>query len=122
MSLNLNKGARPDEVFALTLNPTKMTAWGFDWMVRRVAWKTAAGSTYFTSWIVAWVIRWYHGSMKIDGSRTLRYWNGDLDDGRTPYQPVKDYYVTTTTPKERLSFRFSLSTPNRERWDNQGGI
>ncbi len=86
--------------------------------VYEVPGKTSMQKTYFVSWVVLWFFRWYHGSMKIDGTRTLMYWNHQLGES----YPDLNWYVVNTWAKELLSLRFRFTKPDNERWNNQGGI
>jgi hypothetical protein len=118
---NLSLNARPDERFHLQCGEPQPHGWGWDGVCRRVWWTQIytehAEDAQFVSWVVLWVFRWYHGTVKCDGTRTYAFWNwllgGPVDVNR---------FVMTTTPKELRSFRLSLKKPDRERWDNMGGI
>lgn len=115
--VDLTIGARPDERFHLDRFEPVMSTFGVDWLCRRVHWVHATGGWTFTSWIVLWVFRWYHGTGKVDGTRTYAYRAGQYG------QPVDVYaFVVTTTPKEMWSVRFSTHSPDRERVGNMGGI
>lgn len=105
-SLILHAGARPDEAFYLQAEQPTCTGWGWDWLFRKVTW-----DYQFSSYILFWYIRWYYGQEKCDGSRT-KQWNSWGYPG----------YVITTTPKEKFSFRLRGTKPDREVWDNAGGI
>ena len=108
--MNLYDGARLDERFHVESFQPYMTAFGWDWLYRRVHWVMEAG--YFNTYILLWFIRWYRGTAKCDGSRTFA-WRAD---GHTAD------YVITTTPKEMFSIRLRYSKPDREVWYNMGGI
>ena len=114
--MNLYDGARPDEQFHTQEYKPYCMAFGFDdWLYRRVEWYNLSlpdGSPgRFTSYILFWFFRWYRGTAKCDGSRTYGWWNAG------------NYgYVITTTPKEKFSVRLRYKRPDRERWDNMGGI
>jgi hypothetical protein len=102
----LYSGARADERFRVIVEePTFEKRGGNDFSYKHIYW-----STGFSSYIVLWFIRWYYGNYKCDGTRT-RVWN-------TRYPG----YVVTPTPKEKFSFRIGYKKPDRERWDNMGGI
>ena len=103
---------RPDEVFYKTNEEPYMSAWGYDWLYRRVEWRIAIWT--FRSYVLLWGIRWYHGDGKIDATQTYRLRNEE--------HAYRFGYVVTTTKKEQFSVRFSWKRPDRERWDNQGGI
>ena len=99
---------RPDEIFWKTKVPPDRHTIGSDWFIRRVKW--ILDDKTFSSYILFWVFRWYHGTGKIDASQTYRL------------RAVEPGFVVATTPKEMASFRLSISKPDRERWDNMGGI
>ena len=114
--MNLYAGARPDERFHTQKYKPFCMAFGFDdWLYRRVEWYNLSlpdGSPgRFSSYILLWFFRWYRGTAKADGSRTYA-WQVEHPNE----------YVITTTSKEMLSVRLSYKRPDRERWDNQGGI
>ena len=131
-TLNLHQGARHDERFHLQYGTPKPHGVGVDWLLRRVWWTGVylpdvapdgapllahQRSGRFASWVVLWVVRWYWGTVKCDGTRTRAYWGGQLGE------PVlAGAFVMTTTPKEMFSFRLRWRRPDRERWDNMGGI
>ena len=103
---------RADETFRQTNVTPKMSAWGVNLLYRRVSWATE--EYRFRSHVLFWVIRWYHGTGKVDASQTYRLRSEQVD--------YANGYVVATTPKEMASFRLSLKRPDRERWDNMGGI
>ena len=115
------EGRRPrlDERFHLQQPKGWCDGWGVDWLYRSVKWHNVyledGSPGWFNSYILLWVIRWYVGTVKHDGSRTFAYENGQLGD-------YEGGYVMTTTPKEMLSVRVRWKKPNREVWTNQGGI
>lgn len=115
----LHKDARPIDQFHLEYTPPVMTAWGSDYLFRRVHWTLERG--VFASYIVAWFIRWYWGTAKVDGTRTHAYRAGQLCPEREDLRRAVAY-VVTTTPSEMVSFRIRWRRPSRERWDNMGGI
>ena len=113
-SLDLTRGARPDERFHMQDGPPDIIS-GFDWgWLRRTVWQHAPGS--FTSWWLCRRLQWYHGTSKCDGTRTRMAWNGELGVRSAPSQ-----YVMTTTPSELLAFRWRANGPGDRVWDNQGG-
>lgn len=104
---------RPDEIFWKTTAMPSLTAWGWDWLFRRVRWKIGSQWTFQSS-VLLWVVRWYSGTGKIDPSQTYRL--------RSEQPAYALGYVVATTKKEQFSFRLSVKKPDRERWDNMGGI
>lgn len=106
----LHEGARPEERFHVQFTQPAPRAWGWDWACRRVDWDHLDRGK-FHSYIFLWFIRWYRGTVKCDGTRTYAW------QATHPGE-----YVMTTTPKEMASFRLSYKKPDRERWDNMGGI
>lgn len=119
--IDLMEDARPDERFHTQHTRPMCKGWGVDWLLRRVRWYglwlpgyTAAGQ--FSSYIFLWVFRWYCGTVKCDGTRTF-VWQGS---GGADSHPGE--YVMTTTPRELFSVRLSLKRPDRERWNNMGGL
>jgi len=114
MSLDISKGARPDERFHLQTGPPVVAShvdWGW---LRRTRWSCAPGS--FTSWWLFGHLQWYHGTAKCDGTRTRMGWNGELGDPTAP-----DQYVITTTPSEMHAFRWRSKGPGEPIWSNMGG-
>ena len=105
--------------FELRHDLDHMSAWGSDKLLRVVTWKDGDGDVWFRSGILFWYIRWYFGKFKLDGTRTKWYWQGWLSDGVIP---VAKEYVVNLNPAERWSLRFRSVKPDRERWDNVGGI
>jgi hypothetical protein len=104
---------RPDEVFWKTNQSPFMETWGWtNLLYRRVEWRV--WPWVFRSHVLLWFIRWYNGDGKIDPTQTYRL--------RAEQPPYREGYAVATTPKERFSFRLSWRTPDRERWDNMGGI
>ena len=118
--IDLYRNARPDELFHLQAEQPVCDAFGVDWLYRVVKWTNLTlpdgGNGAFYSCIVLWVIRWYKGTAKCDGSRTYQLWAGYLGT------PFPHEYVITTTPKELFSVRLRWRRPDRERFDNMGGI
>mgnify|MGYP001612450376 FL=1 len=119
--IDLHKNARPDEQFFLAQCVPTMTTWGRDWVYRSVKWTfgDCYCDSWFTTYILFWCIRWYVGSAKVDGGRTLMLRKGELG---APYSSYIHAYVITTTPKEMYSFRLRWRRPDRERPLNMGGI
>ena len=119
--LDLSLMARPDERFHLQLGQPICNGWGWDQLYRRVKWHTLTlpdgAEGRFTSYIVLWFVRWYRGSVKCDGTRTLMYQHGQLGE---PYD--NEHVVMTTTPKEMFSVRLRWRKPDREVYTNMGGI
>lgn len=110
--------ARPDEPFHVQhICPLSFATGRWDWLYRRIDWHNlilpdgSAGA--FTSWIVLWFFRWYIGTVKCNGTLTYAWWAA-----------TGDYtaYVMTTAPWEMLSVRLRWRKPDRERFDNMGGI
>jgi len=89
----------------------------FDWgWLRRTCW--VCGPNKFVSWWFFGHVQFYHG-IKIDGSRTFMGWNGQL--GTSGEKTNSDQYVMTTTPKEKLAFRWRTEKPGPPTWSDQGG-
>ena len=118
MSLDLTKGARPDERFHLQVGPPvphvvrllglRRTAWGHLFL------SDGTPATFISWWL--WKLQWYHGTAKCDGTRTRMAWAGQLGD------PVAlDQYVMTTTPSEMHAFRWRSKGPSEPTWDGMGG-
>lgn len=104
---------RPDEVFWKSNGILTIDTFGpWDWLFRKVTWRIEGW--VFSTFILLWFVRWYAGDGKIDAAQTYRLRGEDSD--------YTHGYVTTTTPKERFSFRLRWRKPDRERWSNQGGI
>ena len=117
--IDLTKGARPDEQFHLYCLEPIMHTRGWDWLYRSVTWTFPIGEERFTTYIFLWFFRWYYGTMKVDGGRTLMMWAGQLGEISTN---SLNCYVMTTTPKELFSVRIRWRRPDRERPLNMGGI
>ena len=114
--MDLYAGARPEERFHVKPTKPYCVAFGLDdWLYRRVEWFHLTlpdrSPAWFTSYILLWFFRWYRGTAKADGSRTFA-WQADGNQG----------YVITTTTKEMFSVRVRYKRPDRERFDNMGGI
>jgi len=124
--LNLHKDARPDERFHLQTGqpvPEIRRTWFFYKIVEwKNLWLPDGSPGWFCSWwLLGNAIHWYSGNVKCDGTRTLMYWAGQLDDGQDPrYVPDSNKYVMTTTKKEKSSVRFFVD-PGEPLWSNMGG-
>jgi hypothetical protein len=119
---NLYLTARPDERFHLQTAQPWCQAFGrWDWLYRGVRWydmtRPNGSRGRFDTYIFLWFFRWYKGTVKCDGTRTRMFRHGQLG---SPYDQV--HFVMTTTPKEMFSVRLRWRKPDRERWDNMGGI
>ena len=126
MSLDLTKGARPDERFHLQFGPPVPQVKNIFGLLKRVTWDNLrlpdGTAGFFTSWwIIGNAIHWYKGTAKVDATRTYMYWNGQLDNGVLPvYTPDPKKYVVCTTEKEKFSVRFFVD-PGTPEWSNMGG-
>lgn len=113
---------RPDERFHWQIVQPECESWGWDWLFRTVTWRFVSLPSgefgRFSSSIFLWVFRWYNGTSKCDGTRTFALRAGQLGGDSIE----RSGYVMTTTYKELASFRLSWSKPDRERYDNMGGI
>lgn len=123
--LNLQKDGKDFERFHLQTGVPVPKVTNL-WFMKRVTWGNLYlpdGTLGFFSswWLIGNAIHWYHGNVKLDGTRTRMYWAGQLDDGQTPaYVPDKNKFVMTTTLKEKFSVRFFVD-PGEPVWDNMGG-
>ncbi len=118
--LNLHKGARPDERFFLTPVCPVPKTWSFWKLIRRTSWDPIVMPDGTPGkWISWWFfnhLQWYHGTAKIDGTRTYMYRYGQLG---APFDPLS--VVMTTTPSELLAFRWRTEPPKAPKWDDMGG-
>lgn len=113
--IDLYLNTRPDELFHLSNGPPSVVS-HFDWgWLRRTRWDCNPGK--FISWWFFGHLQWYHGTAKIDGTRTYMAWNGQLGEPRAS----QDQYVLTTTPSELLAFRWRTDKPKPPFWNDQGG-
>ena len=116
--------ARPDERFHLQIGQPISVVW--EWgPFRRTTWTNIflpdGTPGAFVSWWF-WKLQIYHGTTKCDASRTIWYWNEQLDDGnQLPYAADPSRYVMTTTPKEMLAVRWRAGGRQPVEWNNMGG-
>lgn len=134
MDLNLNYQYDPaKDDFYLTTGEPKLHAFGWYKFIKVLFWTNMQKKDGSAAWFCGLVffnkLRVYFCTAKIDGTRTLQYWNGEL--GGTPDQIDKNKYVANASvpgPKwphlrtEHWAVRFTDSKHDGERWGNQGGI
>lgn len=131
MSLNLHKGARPDERFHMQVGrPEIKTHWELGKLFRFISWENiykpdSKPAFWWSIWI--WCFQIYFGNSKCDGTRTGMYWNHQLDN----INHNTSIYVMTTTPKEMKAARWSTKAyhfgwkPVRNdetNWRDMGGL
>ncbi len=100
------------------------TVWGTPWLLKVVTWhnitKADGSPGSFRSFILLWVIRWYWGNTKCDGTQTRVLW---ASKGLPPSVTDPDAeYVMNTVCSEGWSFRLSLKPAHNETWDSMGSI
>ncbi len=126
MSLNLHKGARPDERFHLQIGQPTLKTWK-QWgrVFRYLSWENVYlpdGSPGYWKSIWFWKLQIYWGNTKCDGTRTGMYWNNQLDNDHAD----RNKYVMTTTPKEMWAFRWrsrGMKPINSQTaWTDMGGL
>ena len=109
--------------FSFRTGPITHKKYGWDWLISYRRWKIGVEqSAFFHVFVFAYVLRWYIGKYKVDGSRTRWYWGGLLQEPGDPI-PNRNWYVVNDYNKsERWALRLHATDLDVDRWDNMAGI
>jgi hypothetical protein len=127
MSLQLDKDARPSEAgtfFLSSVAPSVVSHRDWGWL-RWTRWAVPTRSGDEGRFTSVWLfghIQGYWGDAKHDGTRTVMYQTGQLDNGDgVQYVPLGGHYVYTDKPSELCAFRWRTAGPSPVDERNMGG-